>query len=333
MPLYVEPMTTKNFVYKSAQMSGALSDTALDVLLKSALDKLPMALKRRQNIDESDEDYRLINYHSKHHDMLVAELFDYTKGHAQPYAKLARKHVLDLETLDAPDQSEFIHSILYFGVLGNHVVVSQSRSLRVLHLENYINWLLREAGIIPDDDFLMLVDQPPDEVKKNLSTVSDTKKISFLAPVAFEESEVSTREDSVDVDVVKKIKLAPFGVGWEAFQSMLPNGLRLPKEIDIDDIVENRSLEVKLEVTWKGARKEDSTSLLDTISTQLRHVDTELDFEIQTRAGKITKDHIKLATSESIATKKSGFLDRDKLWVKMLEWLKFLLKTNRVQND
>ncbi|MCY4053001.1 MAG: hypothetical protein OXE98_03875 [Hyphomicrobiales bacterium] len=45
-----------------------------------------------------------------------------------------------------------IEGVLYFVVIGNHVGFIASHTVRSRKLEDYLNWLLKESGVIRDDD-------------------------------------------------------------------------------------------------------------------------------------------------------------------------------------
>lgn len=194
--------------------------------------------------------------------------------------------------------------------------------------EDYLNWLLREAEIYNENQFVALIDQPPS------GTIADAKSLQLSAPVQFGTHARGGGERQTKVtlpeDQVKNVRFFPKGSAWKALKEFLPPGLEIPEGFDLDEIVKNRELVVKLELSWKGARKDDSTSLLDGIARQLRHVDEELDYAIETPSGTITKDQVKLSKPVSVGNYDSGLPKREDLWHHMHEWLQYLIQQNRV---
>jgi len=325
-------MTTKTLKYKTAEFHNDTTNRTLQSMVQSALTKLKAASKRRNTVDAGSGTVRLINYHSPYKSMRVGELLDYTKGHVQPFTRIDEDaETLPLDALSPPDeQSEFVHSMFFFAIMRNHVIISQSMSLRVRQFEDYINWLLRESEIYDENQFVALIDQPP------TNGISDAKGLELSAPVHFgkqlrggdSETKINVQEDEV-----KNVRFFPKGSAWKALKEFLPPGLEIPEGFDLDEVAKNRELVVKLELSWKRPRKDDSTSLLDGIARQLRHVDDELDYVIQTPSGTITKDQVKLSKSVSIGNYPSGLPKREDLWHEMREWLQYLIQQNRVPSE
>lgn len=186
---------------------------------------------------------------------------------------------MKISSLAPPDEkTEFLHSILYFGVWKNSVFISQSISLRAIHLEQYFNWLLTECNLIKDGDFINLCDHPPLELQ---SEITSTKGIILSAPVSFQAGQAK--------DSSEFVTLQPDNIGWEWLKKVLSDELSLPKEVKSDEVLLNSALEVKLLLSWSRLKSDDSTALLDRISNQLRHIETELDYTIMTSLRKYHK--------------------------------------------
>ncbi len=322
-------MTTKTLIYKVARFNNETGGKNLQDLIALALKKRKTALSRKQQGD-SENQFSLINYNGPHKGLRVGEYFDYTHGHKQPLAKFDDKaESLTISALAPPDRkTEFLHSILYFGIWKNSVIMSQSMALRSPHFEAYINWLLSECDLLKEGDFVSLCDLPPVEAKKQ---IANTKEIEFHAPVSLEpiEQKVKTK----DVTAVKTIGFRPDAIGWDVLKKILPSEMSLPSELKVDDVILNSALEVTLSLSWSKTRKDDSTKLLDTMANQLRHVDTELDYVIHTRSGKITKDDLKLRRPISVGTTDEGLVKKHEMWERMQEWLEILLSEERIPSD
>lgn len=323
-------MTTKNLVYKIARFNNEANGNDLQSLLSNALKTKSAALSRRQSTDHEGQ-FRLINYNGPFKGLRVGEMFDYTRGHQQPTAEFDDDaDQLELSSIAPPDNKmEFLHSILYFGIKGNAVILAQSTSLKALQFEEYINWMLREVGVLSDKDFVALCDQPPIEKDEELG---NTKGIEIKAPVYLSPSKTPPARQSEITDT-KSISLKPSGSAWEALRTLLPAEINLPSKLSSSDIVRERSLEVRLFLTWSNNQKDDSTDLMDGISNQLRHVDSELDYTIHTRSGKITRDEIKLKKPVSVPTDSKGLVRRDEMWERIRNWLNELVSDDKIVID
>src|SRR5690606_10092811 len=303
--------------------------------LESALNKKRKPLARQQSTD-SDHHFRLINYHGPHKGMRVGEMFDYTSGAKQPTARMDKDaDTLSLKSVAPADkQTEFLHSILYFGIKENSVILSQSMSLRSLQFEDHINWLLRSCGELSDSDFVALNDQPPLAKAKE---IKNAKGVEFKAPVDLTPSPAGKGKPKGDADDqikgAKSVTVVPSGNAWDYLKLILPPEFQMPKQFQADDIIQKRSLEIKLVLTWDKVYQKDSTDFMDAFSNQLRHVDTELDYTILTKSGKITRDELKLKKVVSVTENAEGLIRREAMWERIYEWLKALVNEKIIKLD
>lgn len=309
-------MTSKALVYKVARFNTERYGKTLQQMLEASLKKKKTALSRGIPGDEVGQ-IRLINYHGPHKGMRVGEFLDFTKGTQQPLAQIdTQAESLEISALAPPDKNEFLHSILYFGISGNCVILSQSTSLRSLHFEVYLNAFLTEAGLLKDSDFVALNDQISEEDEDR---ITQTKKIEFKAPVSITPQTVKAL--SADKKKTKSISYNLGGVAWEVLQHLLPKEIKLPKELRVEESLPKAALEVTVKLGWSRVTNDDSTSFLDQISTQLRHVDTELDYVIHTKSGKITRDEMKLRKTITVNTNSQGMIYKSEMWEAMHSWL------------
>ena len=319
-------MATKSLVYKVARFNNEKIGKTLQQLLELALNKKKVATKRKQVVDTEDH-FRLINFHGKHKGLRVGEFFDYTQGQTQPLAEFDETaETLKVSALAPPNkESEFLHSILYFCVWNNSVILSQSMSLRAQQFEQYLNWIISESKLFGDGDFLTLADQPPLGIEKDILS---TKAIEFNAPINLESSGSNTKKSET-----KSVTYKPKGVGWDILKELLPPEMSFPRNLNASQIIKDEALEVKLMLSWSRQKKDDPTALLDQISNQLRHIETEVDYAIHTRSGKISKDEFKLRRPISVGITKEGLVKKSDMWERMQEWLEILISEEKIVVD
>lgn len=198
-------------------------------------------------------------------------------------------------------------------------------SLRAPHFEEYLNWLLNEAQLLDEGDFVTLSDQPPLNKHKE---IVNTKGIEFHAPVSFEPIQEKQKEGET-----KYISFKPNDIGWEVLRKILPSEMKLPSELKASEVLLNKALEVTLKLSWSRLNKDDPTALLDRISNQLRHVETELDYTIYTRSGTITRDDFKLRRPVAVGTNSEGLVKKSDMWARMEEWLEILISEEKIVAD
>ncbi|MCQ3828761.1 hypothetical protein HXX02_04845 [Microbulbifer elongatus] len=322
-------MTTKSLIYKVARFNNESAANNLQDLITKALNKRKTALSRKMAGD-TDNQFSLINYHGPFKGIRVGEFFDYTHGHKQPIAEFDNKaEALKISALAPPDKkSDFLHSILYFGIWKNSVILSQSMALRAPQFEAYINWLLAECNLITEENFITLSDLPPIKIAKK---ISNTKEIEFFAPIKLDPIEKEFKNNASQE--VKTIGFRPSAIGWDVLKKILPSEMTLPKELDVKDVIMNSALEVTLRLSWSRVRHDDPTKFLDQIANQLRHVETEVDYAIHTRSGKITRDDLKLRRPISVSTNEEGLVRKHEMWERIHEWLEILLSEDRISPD
>lgn len=316
-------MAYKTLTYKVARFRENTYGNTLQDYLELALGKLRSAQSRQYKPHEASDHFRLINYNGPHKGMRVGEMFDYKAGMAQLVAKhdggVSEYEISSL----APDEgTDFLQSIMYFGIRKNHVCISQSPQLRSQHFEEYLNWILVEADVINSGNYVSLGDQTPD------AEISSTSKIEFHAPINFQAPGLSEM-----FDVGRKKELIPVsGSGWSALNKMMPQPLQVPERIAADEVLSNGTLDVHLVVSWKGGRRGGgSTDFLDAVSNQLRHVDDEVDYTIHTKNGaKINKSDFKLSRKVHVSEKASGLLDRHDMWIKIKQWYDSLVRDQEI---
>lgn len=108
------------------------------------------------------------------------DLTVYTRGFMQ--ALLHNEQdvaMLPVEQQPPPAGREYIHSMMYWMAIGNHVVTIQSRSLTTKHLEQYLTWLLAERTQQMRDNGQVLL------TAKSGATLKTSAKSSWAGPASF----------------------------------------------------------------------------------------------------------------------------------------------------
>jgi hypothetical protein len=77
---------------------------------------------------------------------LFGDIVHFSRGHLQALfdAGLTDNPTVPVRQLPAPERMEYVHSIMFWLVIGNHVLIIQSQSLRTEIAEQYFTWLLTE---------------------------------------------------------------------------------------------------------------------------------------------------------------------------------------------
>jgi hypothetical protein len=312
---------TKQIYYKRAVFSQSTGQT-LQTILQAALSSKSRWGERQENPSADGRTFCFINYSGIHRhpnygiSFLGGEMLSYVKGSdqsvfdADPTAAL-----VDLSAISPGKDKEFLEGTVYFGISGDHLTVMQSRSLRFGDLERHLNWLLtRCAKVILEENGVSLTDAVP--VPDGGGSMGGVKGITLSAPLHFDAQ-------------VERVRIVPAGRAWEALKAMLGAGFDLPTDLDAEEILSSRSLRVAVELRWNRAPGEDTTNLLTQIAHNLRNVNDEVDYSIETSKGRLTREDFKLRTSVSVPWI-GGRPRFDVLFPKMIEYLESLVETGRV---
>lgn len=344
----------KKFVYKVAKLLKATGDpkTTLESLLKAAMKKVPTALARCEKPVGSDVERRFINYsltHSKTEGSIYGcEFLAFEEGEGQSTIQIDPKaKEVSVDMIPAGDDQEFLAGSVYFGVLNNHIVLCQSRGLKVQDLENYLNWFLVEkAKVLAADNRVSLNDHIP---KSKKALFKGVKGIQIKAPIHMEPSLEVEKQAAADLKAQesdkagKNTKGAPSsesksqfypvklaGKAWDAVKALVGDSFQLPSEITVGNLADTPDIEVQIFLKWKGQHHEDDSDFLDGVASNMRHIDQEVDYEITGSSGTMKRDDIKIFKDLMVKWTKEGRPQFDDFFPKMAEWLAGLVRDGKV---
>lgn len=131
---------------------GALNGSTLEAVVRAAItnphngEALSGHWKRRAWLVPPDNtDTLLMNVFHDDGISFFGDLTVYTHGFMQALLRSEQDAaMLPVEQQPPPVGREYIHSMMFWMVIGNHVLTIQSRSLTTKQLEQYLTWLLKE---------------------------------------------------------------------------------------------------------------------------------------------------------------------------------------------
>lgn len=285
------------------------------------------AANRQQFISATKDDFILINHASSHQSMFFGELIIVESGKAQAVLRIDGDDAPEFSiktylTEDLPDddeedigetvRKEFIDSVLYFGVIDNHVAIIQSRSLTARTLESYLGWLLGEAAkVLPQNSALILKDSPNPAIKKKLeSTPAKSIAISSgigsceVQPIHHIEQNLPAKIDyKIEDNVVDVLKTA-FGVDLD--------------KLKLEDSLEDANLKLKLTLTYNRRTSKSGQKVIDSVASSMRHND---DYVITLEDGtRVTADNLKMSGKIPVETINDKIYNEG-LKVQMYNWM------------
>jgi hypothetical protein len=246
---------------------GALSGSTLETLIRSALahvyqgGALSEHWKRRALIVPPDNtDTLLMNVFHDDGTSFFGDLTVYTKGFMQALLKdEPDAPMLPVEQQPPPAGREYIHSMMFWMVVGNHVLTIQSRSLTAKNLEQYLTWLLKErtAQIAAHGQILLNAKFDVDDVGGDIDDVREIivggTGVVQAAPVVLPHQSPEGPEREVEQHV-----------GMEAQRSWGERALKvlyaiMSNEADVqrllESIPEGADLDVSVHIGYKSKKR------------------------------------------------------------------------------
>jgi hypothetical protein len=317
---------TKTFHYKKASFNNDSDGFSLQELIEEAYTNTKTAFDCAYSFQNDGENFHLINYFSANHrrqgarDILLgAEFLSFIKGNDPILintAQTSRELPLEASNL-SKEGKEAIEGAVYFGVVDNDIVLTQSMALRFQDLEKYLNWLIRTKGTLwTKENYVGLID-PGLSRQKRQKANDDAREITIFAPVTFRPVKPEAE--------TKDYKVKASGVGIEAIKALfagLPQHDRFVDEFKVEELEMSRSLEIELHLRWTGKRDDPKPyNLMEQVTRQFRHVTDEFQYTVETEDGTtITSDQIKRSLPHSVSWDGARPVFDD-LFPKMLKWL------------
>lgn len=90
---------------------------------------------------------------------VFGDVLHFTRGHLQALCQTADPDaaLVPVQQMQAPAQSEYVHSQMFWMIKGDHVFVIQSMSLRTAEFESYLGWLLQtKTSVFPAQHSIVL---------------------------------------------------------------------------------------------------------------------------------------------------------------------------------
>lgn len=314
-----EETRNKTLQYRRATFLQGKSE--LQSALTKALNKFKNVGQRMEELGADDQTHRFINQNRSQMGMLFGSLMVYAEGTNKPLVTIETdKPELDIEQIAPPSKDgkhrEFLDSILYFGIMGNHVLLVQSSALTSRHMEAYLFWLLGKSGVLPKDDGVSLNDYTPQATRKKIEK-AHVRKVSIGTPL---EAEPVIDKDSPvkTVEKVKRIHYKPTGLGFRFLREAL--GPEWLDKLKLDGALDDSRLQVSLEISYSYTTTEKSQKLLDDIANSLRHIDQD-DIRITLKNKSVIHGkELKLSSPISVRVC-GGVIDESDLYPKMHAWL------------
>lgn len=331
--------------YKHAKLSQ--TSKTLQNLLEEHLDNDKsqyFKVKNRQNfLTEDRKAVRFINSHNKYGGtLLLCQLVQFESGLSQltievdddagayPLNALNPK---DIKKKNANTRAEFLDSVLYFGVLDNHVIVVSSQRLQSKELEAHLNWFLMNLTKSLST-MVILSDQPTREAVSKFEK-SHAKSVSLGSDVIYQ-PQVEDPEDK-EIKLEEKTVSEATSVSWHPrtlgakIVDLLKQAGDIP-DVDFDDALDDSNLRMKIELSFNRKTTKKGQQTIDSVANSLRHFDKE-DVKITLANGGVLQgDKLKLTKGISLEFI-NGQINESDLYQAMISWLNEKVNSDELKDD
>ncbi|NJB93177.1 hypothetical protein [Xanthomonas arboricola] len=297
----------------------------LQSLVAAAVSKLG-SVHNREQVNSLDSTTTVLSGVHTSNSMLVGKLMLYTPGQHQKYLELDPVSG-DYKLGSVPVASgavgprEFVESILYFAVFGNHVMFLGSTSLRSSHLEKHLNWLLREAQVVVAGNYLFLADQQSESAANRVAR-AHVKSIEIGGEVEFKEVErVDTLRKTKNRETTPGYKfLSPTGPLADAVTQIFgpifaDASLKAP-------LKQKTHVGFKMVLDYRNRKKtKEGLELMDSLAIAGRHFDENTCVVNLEGGGKLKGQDIKVSKPMSFRAHPDGRFIEPQVWIELNEWL------------
>ncbi|SDP60769.1 hypothetical protein SAMN04489708_117109 [Paracidovorax cattleyae] len=228
---------------------------------------------------------------------------------------------------------EFLESMMYFGIVDNHMVLMQSQALKSPQLESYLRWLLHGAEVLAGTNTFQLIDTPSTTVRQRMEAGKGVRAIKLdgevLPPSAVaraapgDQPPVGPAVAVAPTQRVDQISLVTSTVDDDDFGVLAAlKKLFSPSQAARIDFAKLAGSNIQMSVTLRYKRNttEDGQALMDTLGVALRNTD-DLDTRIHLKdGGTIRGGDLKLDGKISL-TAYDGQFSPSEVYEGMRQWL------------
>jgi hypothetical protein len=326
-------MARKTLWYKKAIL-GTIQNRTLQSAMTSALGVLATSGERIRRPEGDDVPrFELINSFAKRSNMLCGHFLNFEAGRSQLRLVGADTAAsFSIEALLPPranpqERSEFLEGVAYFGILGNHIILCQSKAASSREFERYLNWLLWEATTtLPSGTAVVVGDQPSKKLVDKINN-NPIKSVSFGTPMEYEVTPAPSPNTRARVT---EVKVSPTGLGAGVLEALFSDSIFSSAKFSDAITADNIEVEVTVRFKHKQHISESGDALLRTVAKAARHMAAE-DVEIELhKAGTIKGDALRVHTSVDVATTESGLIVEADLNQRMATWLAELIESRMI---
>ncbi|MGQ9370538.1 hypothetical protein [Azospirillum sp. A39] len=241
--------------------------------------------------DQAGEDYLFANFYHDDGASLFGDVTHFTKGHMQALfqAGLIDEPVVPIRQMPAPEDMEYIHSIMYWLIVSNHVFILQSQSLKTRTLEDYLTWLISDKAATRAKPFQIVLSSKfdPAAVGGDLSNITGITIGGIIAPGVEADGEVEgpaqhVLHEAVQRGAITARRASAFAQAREILSTLLGGSAQADEYLR--SVPQEAELSLEVHIGYKSRKRKIDRAPLKALETGLRNLD-DGDLKVTARDG------------------------------------------------
>jgi hypothetical protein len=286
--------------YRKFNRPTATVHQKLEQLVRSAMNsagaggiKIKKRYLERLNTIGSDN-YFINTYSDGANDIpfVFGDILHFTKGHLQALCRTADNSAasVPVQQMKAPEQSEYVHSQMFWMVKGDHAFVVQSMSLRTAEFEQYLDWLLKKKTSLLPGTHSVILDARFDEalVGGDLNDIQEIIVGGVAAPVTTRDDEAieqdSEQTQSGQIDTGR-------ATGWATATAILRELLGGDANVEslMKAVPPDAELNVQVHIGYKTKKRKIDRVALNQLERGLRNL-PDSQFQVKAKGARVAED-------------------------------------------
>ncbi len=225
--------------------------------------------------------------------LVFGDILHFTKGHLQALCRTADDNAasVPVQQLRAPEQSEYVHSQMFWMIKGDHTFVVQSMSLRTAEFEQYLDWFLKsKTAQLPRTHSIILDARFDEDVVGG--DLSDIQEI-IVGGIAAAPATVPAEEIVEQVSEVTQHGQIDTGraTGWATAKAILRE--LLGGEANVESLMRavppDAELNVQVHIGYQTKKRKVDRAALRQLETGLRNL-SDSQLQVKARGARVAAD-------------------------------------------
>lgn len=286
--------------------------------------------RRAWSSTSENSDTYLMNIYYDDEVSFFGDLTLYSSGFMQALLRHESEDaILPVEQQPPPEGREYIHSMMFWMVIGNHVMTIQSQSLTTKHLEQYLTWFLKERAnqITENEKIILIAKFDTNEVGGSLDDVKEiivggTGAVQAIPTRLQGDVPIQVRETDLRVDLDSQRSWG--NRARDVLRAIMNN------EADVNailaDIPEGADLDVSVHIGYKTRKRQITRAPMQQVLRNLP------DGEITAigRDGRMSRTDIRLSYPVRVLLK-GNLLDPDDVRAKLRAAYDYFIDNGKIE--